>query len=238
MKRSAIISIFCLFMGVCAHSVELSRYELDVNDFSELKVIEGINVDYVCNPDSAGKAVFYATPDLASVLMFSNNKSKLEMQIATDGINYNNLPTVTVYSNFLTKVENSGDSLVRVLSVAPLPKFKATLIGNGRIVVRDINATQVEGSINSGNGTVVINGKCTTAKLSSVGAGTIQADELTATDVKCVLLGTGSIGCSVKQNLTVIGTGSGKIYYKGTPEKITNRSLGLKIIPFDSKNNQ
>lgn len=225
------VAMMCLLIGTGAYCAGLSRYELDVNDFSELKVIEGINVDYVCNPDSAGKAVFYTSSDLASVLMFSNNKNKLEMQIATDGINYEGLPTVTVYSNFLTKVENSGDSTVRILSVAPGPRFKANLIGNGRIVVRTVNATQVDASINSGNGTVVVNGKCVTAKLSNVGTGAVEADGLMATDVKCILLGTGSVGCSVKQNLTVIGTGSGTVYHKGTPEKVTNRSLGIKIVP-------
>lgn len=233
MKYVYITFMMCFVIGFGAHCAEMSRYELDVNDFSELKVVEGINVDYVCNPDSAGKAVFYATPDLASVLMFTNNKNKLEMQIATDGIDYKNLPTVTVYSNFLTKVENSGDSAVRILDVAPGPRFKANLIGNGRIVVRNMNTTQVDASINSGNGTIVIKGKCATAKLSNVGVGAIEADELESTDVKCILVGTGSVGCSVKQNLTVIGTGSGKVYYKGTPEKVTNRSLGIKVIPIE-----
>ncbi len=51
-----------------------TRYELDVKDFSELKVTDGINVDYVCNPDSAGKAVFFATPDIASQILFVPNK--------------------------------------------------------------------------------------------------------------------------------------------------------------------
>lgn len=233
MKQGLISAAIFLTASVTCFGAGIARYELDVNDFSELKVTEGINVDYVCNPDSAGKAVFYTTPDLASVLMFSNKKDKLEMQIATDGINYNNLPTVTVYSNFLTKVENSGDSMVRVLNVAPGPKFKVNLIGNGRIVVHGLNATQIDSSINSGNGTIVVDGKCTTAKLSTVGTGSIQADKLNATDVKCILVGTGTVGCSVKQNLTVIGTGSGKVYHKGTPEKVTNRSLGVKIIALD-----
>lgn len=233
MKHGVIILAVTLFTVLTGYGTELTRYELDINDFSELKVVEGINVDYECNADSAGKAVFYTTSDLASVLMFSNNKNKLEMQIATDGISYHDLPTVKVYSNFLTKIENSGDSMVRVLSVAPGPKFKANLIGNGRIVVRNIKATQVDASINSGNGTIVVSGTCTTAKLSSVGTGSIEADGLDATDVKCILLGTGSVGCSVKQNLKVIGTGSGTVFYRGTPEKTINRSLGVKIVPLD-----
>ena len=37
---------------------KLSRYELNVSDFSELKVVDGVNVDYKCNPDSAGMVCF------------------------------------------------------------------------------------------------------------------------------------------------------------------------------------
>lgn len=209
------------------------RYELDVNDFTELKVIEGLNVDYKCVPDSAGKAVFTTTPDLASVLMLTNNKGKLEMQISTDGINYKDLPTITVYSNFLTRVENSGDSTVRVLSVAPGPQFKAKVIGNGRLVVRNINATQVDANLSTGNGQIVLYGKCQSAKYGLTGTGSIQADDLKAVSVKCRSTGTGTIGCNVSGDLMVVGMGSGKIYYTGTPEKITTRSVGLKVIPLD-----
>lgn len=213
-----------------------NRYELDVNDFVELKVIEGLNVDYKCVPDSAGKAVFTTTPDLASVLMLTNNKGKLEMQISTDGINYKDLPTITVYSNFLTRVENSGDSTVRVLSVAPGPQFKAKVIGNGRLVVRNINATQVDASLSTGNGQIVLYGKCQTAKYGLTGTGSIQADDLEAVSVKCRSTGTGTIGCNVSGDLMVVGMGSGKIYYRGNPEKITTRSVGLKVIPLDGEN--
>lgn len=241
-KRMLAMKKICLFVIMLAVSVavrsyaaELTRYELDVNDFSELKVIEGLNVDYKCVPDSAGKAVFTTTPDLASVLMLSNNKGKLEMQISTDGIDYKDLPVITVYSNFLTRVENSGDSTVRVLSVAPGPQFKAKVIGNGRLVVRNVNATQVDANLSTGNGQVVLYGKCQSAKYSLTGTGSIQADDLKAVSVKCRSTGTGTIGCYVTGDLMVVGMGSGKVYYAGHPEKITTRSVGLKVIPLDQE---
>lgn len=235
MKKLYLSLMLALALPAVAAGEELTRYELDVYDFSELKVIEGLNVDYKCVPDSAGKAVFTTTPDLASVLMLSNNKGKLEMQISTDGIDYSDLPVITVYSNFLTKVENSGDSTVRVLSVAPGPQFKAKVIGNGRLVVRNLNATQVDASLSTGNGQLVLYGKCQSAKYSLTGTGSIQADDLKAVNVKCRSTGTGTIGCSVTGELMVVGMGSGKIYYAGHPEKITTRSVGLKVIPLDQE---
>lgn len=235
MKKVYLSIVLALSAVTGSFGAELTRYELDVNDFSELKVIEGLNVDYKCVPDSAGKAVFMTTPDLASVLMVSNNKGKLEMQISTDGIDYKNLPVITVYSNFLTRVENSGDSTVRVLSVAPGPQFKAKVIGNGRLVVRNINATQVDANLSTGNGQLVLYGKCQSAKYSLTGTGSIQADDLKAVSVKCRSTGTGTIGCYVTGELTVVGMGSGKVYYAGKPEKITTRSVGLKVLPLNQE---
>lgn len=232
MKRFALFSTL-LITCISVWAEAPIRYELDVKQFNELKVVEGINVNYVCNADSAGKAVFTTTADLASVLMFSNNDGKLEMQIATDGINYRNLPTVTVYSNFLTRVENSGDSTVKVLNVAPCPRFKARLIGNGRLVVRDIKATTIEADIRTGNGTLIIGGKCDTAKFNTTGSGVIQADEVEAGDVKCTLAGTGSIGCWPSGKLTIIGAASGKVYYRGKPTEIKNLSIGVKAESID-----
>ncbi len=226
---SAIISM--LGIGAATAADDMRRYELDVKDFNELIVIEGLRVDYRCNPDSAGYVSFVTSPDIASVLMFTNEKSRLEMQISTDGIDYDNLPLINVYSRFLSKVENSGDSLVRVLSMNPTPNFKARLIGNGSLAVHGIYATNLDGSLDTGNGTLTLYGKATKAKYTLVGTGSIQADDLEADEVKCSLLGTGFIGCYPVSSLNVIGA-SGKVYHKGNPT-IKNRSLGIKIIAID-----
>lgn len=220
-------------VAFAAIAVDPNRYELDVKDFSELKVTDGINVDYRCNPDSAGKAVFTAAADVASHILFVPNKNKLEIQLSDD-INpqYVKLPSITVYSNYLTVAENSGDSTLRVLTVAPGPKFKARVIGNGRMVVRDIKASQVDASLDTGKGTVVIYGTATTANLSCTGTGSIQADDLTAETVKCKVFGTGTIGCSPTKTLTVMGAGSGNVYYRGNPD-VKNRSIGVKLNNLD-----
>lgn len=204
------------------------RYEINIAEFSELKVTEGLRVDYKCNPDSAGMAVFTTTPDMASLLMFTNTKSCLNMQISTDGIDYTGLPHITVYSRYLTKVENSGDSLVRVLSIAPTPQLKVRLIGNGRLSVRDIETNDLDASLDTGNGVMYLQGKTLKAKYKLVGTGSIQAEELISREAKCSMLGTGYINCDVTESLSVIGASSGTVYYLGEPT-IKNRSIGVKV---------
>ena len=110
-----ISSILLLVCCISATAANLVKYELKVNEFHELKVVDGINVVYSCNPDSAGLAVFTCPSDEAAAFIFNNPKGKgvLSMQLSTESIGRKNMPVVYVYSTFLTKVENSGDSLVK-----------------------------------------------------------------------------------------------------------------------------
>ncbi|WP_301747048.1 hypothetical protein, partial [uncultured Duncaniella sp.] len=131
MNKKAFFSLLLLLGFVSAYSADLVKYELNVGEFHELKVVDGINVVYSCHPDSAGLAVFTCPSSQASAFIFNNKKGKLSMQISTEHVGVANLPVITVYSTYLTKVENSGDSLVKVINVAQGPKFSAKLIGNG-----------------------------------------------------------------------------------------------------------
>lgn len=209
-------------------SAETVRYELNVYDFHELKVVDGINVVYACNPDSAGVAVFECPPDITSAFIFNNKNGRLIMQLATETVRRAGMPTVKVYSKYLDRVENSGDSLVKVLSVKDCPKFTAKLVGNGRLSVRDINATEVNAQLKTGHGTLTVSGHCEKAAISLVGTGVIQADELEAQEVSLKASGTGSVGLWAVKQLSVGGIGSTSVYYKGEPT-IKNRAIGLTV---------
>lgn len=204
------------------------QYSVDVKDFSELIVIDGINVDYRCNPDSAGWATFYASPERSSQIMFDANNGKLKIQLPMRDMQITDVPCVTVYSRYLASVENDGDSLVRVLSVAPGPKFKAKLVGNGRLSIRDIDVNEATISIFTGNGQINVTGRCDKASLRMTGTGSIIADELVADKVDCRLTGTGTIGCAPATSLSIKGMGSGTILYSGNPE-ITRKEIGLHV---------
>lgn len=231
MMKRVISYMLLLLLGLGARAATPVRYELKVNEFHELKVVDAINVVYSCNPDSTGLAVFTCDSEDAAAFIFNNPKGKgvLSMQLSTESVKKKNLPTIHVYSTYLTKVENSGDSLVKVLNVANGPKFSAQLIGNGRLVVNNVKATEVNAGIATGNGTLIISGQCESAKIKLVGTGVIQADELKADYVSVKASGTGSVGVDAVSELSVSGVGSTKVYYKGEP-KIKNRTLGIKTM--------
>lgn len=230
--KPILASLFFLAAAVCAFAQDAQHYALDVREFNELKVLNGVNVDYAVSRDSAGYAVFDCRRDLASALMFGNQDGKLTIQLSAEAEKATELPTVRVYSTFLTSVENSGDSTVRVLSLTPMPKFTASVVGNGMLSVRDIQATRVDAALKTGKGTLVLRGKCNEASVKFMGTGLIQADDLEACGVSVTAAGTGQVGVWATQVLKVKGMGSTTVYYRGNPEiKKGALTIGVKIKP-------
>lgn len=233
MKR-AWISIIVLMLVAFMADAQATRHEVKVGNFSRLALIDDINVNYRCNPDSAGLAVFYCPQEVADHLMFNlSNKGRLSIQVDDLYEKLPQLPVITVYSSSLDEAENGGDSTLRVMGLPPLKAFKVRNTDNGKVIVRGIRASQLELQILSGKGKIIADGSCDNLALRLIGTGEIQADQVVATEVSCRIMGTGSMGCHVNGGeLKVSGSGTGKVYYKGSPSKVTVRKLGtIKAIP-------
>ena len=197
--------------------------------------------------DSLGKAqllqnklrdkygVFAAAAEGSEQIFSLSANGRLTIQIEDTYERQGNLPTLTVYSSTLDEVENSSDSTLRISGLPRLKSFKARLVDNGKIIVRDIFASQLELQILSGKGKIIASGGCDDLSLRLVGTGEVQADNVEATTVSCRIMGTGTIGCNVNGGeLKVSGSGTGKVYYKGNPSKVTVRKLGtIKAIPME-----
>lgn len=208
-------------------------YSATLGEFTQLRIRHNIPVDYVCSNDSSGIITFSGTKELTEALTFDlSSKGKLTISLEPRTFS-GKVGRVTVRSRHLVSVNNEGDSAVRVLSVSPCPVFKAKQTGNGNISIRNIDANQVEIATKLGHGSITVNGTCDVAKLNCTGTGAISAGDLTAKEVKCTVLGTGTVDCNASQALSIMGAGSGLVYYAGNPSDIKNRSAGVKIEAID-----
>ncbi len=235
MKRTWISIIVLMVLALTANA-QVTRHEVKVGDFTRLTLIDDINVNYRCNADSAGLAVFRCSNDIANHMMFNISKNgRLSIQIDDMYEKLPQLPTITVYSSSLDEAENGGNSTLRVSGLPPMKAFKVRNTDNGKVIVRHIKASQLELQILSGKGKIIADGSCDNLSLRLIGTGEIQADQVVATEVSCRIMGTGSMGCYVNGGeLKVSGSGTGKVYYKGSPSKVTVRKLGtIKAIPME-----
>lgn len=220
------------FLSVPESDEPILDYRLNVMDFNQLKVINSVTVVYETRTDSAGWAVFRATPEQASALMFSYDKNRLSVMLADDRLIPEEMPEIHLYSSGLEKVENFGDSTVTVLNPAPVANLKINVVGNGTIVAEGIHVTNLTAAVTTGSGNLSLEGKAQKATYRNVGTGAVKAVGLEAAQVRCGLFGTGPIYCWPVDVLRVYGAGSGKVIYKGSPGKIYNRSLGVKSEQF------
>lgn len=208
-----------LLVIMAALGMGAAEFSFPVGQFNKLQVDDNVNVVYVGNDGSPSRVTYEGDQRFARAFVISEKNGKLRIQVETEFVDNPELPTLYVYSDFLSNVSNSSNSSVTVRSMAPCPEFSCSMSGNGSIVAEDIQATKVSAKIVTGNGNIVLAGHCQAAVLTMMlGNGTIQADRLEAAEVDCKIRGAGSIGCWAVNKLKCSGLGSTKIYYKGKPE--------------------
>lgn len=223
LKRT--FSLFLILMAAVAtmtfaakgDDTTLNDYAVKVGQFDRLNVLDNVNVVYRICPDSTGYVAYRAVDDFADAFIFTLKGNTLKVQVTTEDVGKPGLPTVYVYSDFLTYVSNSSEFAVTVEECAPCQEFSVNQIGNGSITVEGIKANKVTAKISTGKGVVNLSGEAREAVYKMIGAGTIQTDRLKAGKVKCQIIGAGTIGCWPVESLFTSGIGSTKVYYKGNP---------------------
>lgn len=216
-----------MFVSAVALHAQSHHYELRVGDFNEVKILDNVNVIWKCNPDSTGFATFYSPSDYVDAFILSNNgKGTLKVQVSSEALSKGNIPTLCLYSDFLTYVGNYSVSSVKIINPPACALLKITQEGNGKIDAYGVKCTTLEAKLLTGKGTVTVSGECSLAKLSLTGTGEVRADELKAPEVKCSFRGTGSIFCWPEELLQTKGIGTTKIYYKGVPDEIIKKGGG------------
>lgn len=237
MKRYA-FACLAVVLAVMSVAAQARRYEMNMGQYNNVRVLNSIDVDIVCNSDSAGKVVFFAEDKAVPRIILSNN-TKGKLTVETDNtIDVIQLPKVTVYVSELAQVENAGDSTVTINAQSDkVYELKIKTSNNGRIVANGIEASVVDIAVSTGRGRITAAGKCQSLKVSNVGTGEIDAYALEATDVKAHIVGTGSVSCTVNGgSLSLRGSGSGKLYYKGKPANVSVKKIGsIKAIPVDEQ---
>lgn len=237
MLKKFILTICCSIVSFAAFA---AVQDFKVDRFQKIKVTGPLDVDCVYCPDSVGVILVDApVPEQMPWVDAQVKGDKLllrlilpdDMRMGTAPVS-EALPSVRVYTNYLTSVENEGDSTVRVITATNVPTFKAVLIGNGRLSVRGIDAEKVEAKVVAGRGIMVLNGQADEAKFTLAGAGTIEADGITCRKAKVKSAGSGAIGVHATESLSISGVGLGTVYVKGSPD-LKKHAPGLKLQPIE-----
>ncbi len=229
MKRAWIIAVITLLCGVVAQAGEIVVAQLSVFDFYQLRVYNNFDVVYQQSADSAGMVVVMVAEEEVDNVVCESKKGRLIIKYRGVADKEQMQGSVMVYSTALEEIENHGIGLIEVASPLSGERFQAKVIGNGSIVVPEVDFNTVSANVMTGKGTIRLGGVCQNAELKVTGTGQIEADELKAQEASCRISGNGVIGCYAIKNLKAWVTGRGEIYYRGTPA-INKSSLGELVI--------
>ena len=201
---------------LAAAQIQARQTVYDAGPFDRLSQSGDIDIVYRSVPDSTGMVVYDSDRDFSDAIEITNNYGRLSIrEVAGHGLG--ELPVLRVYSDYLSEIKSEGDATIEAFITAATPTLSVRLVGNGSIICDGVRSPKTKAAITTGNGSIVMRGKCNEARFELTGTGVIQADELEAESVKCLALGTGSIGCWPERMLDVRGIGTTKIYYRGDP---------------------
>lgn len=103
-------------------------------------------------------------------------------------------------------------------------KFSISLGGSG-IISLWLNAKNISTSI-GGSGEVILKGAANKLTCSIGGSGDVNAYDLKTNILKTSIAGSGDIKVTVNDEIKASMVGSGNIYYKGNPSKISSNAIG------------
>ena len=78
--KKLLFAIMAIFAAVVA-TAQTQNYVIDVKDFNELKVTDGVNVIWKCDADSAGLVSFTTTPEMVPLILLENKKNQLKIEL-------------------------------------------------------------------------------------------------------------------------------------------------------------
>jgi len=134
---------------------------------------------------------------------------------------------VYITTPYLKTITQSGSGIVTT-DYFTAQDFKINLSGSGSIETA-VDCHELEAVV-SGSGSIYISGISDESQFTVSGSGRIDAYDLSTTDCKAVISGSGDILANVSRFLDANISGSGNVFYIGSPEIHTHISGSGKVI--------
>lgn len=223
MKSLLITAAFALLAVnmTTAQSASKEKYtyrDTTVTEFDKVTLSSSINVIYRQSSDSAKVARIYAGNNAEGIVSLSVKDGNLRIKYGRNYTKDFGVVVVYIYSKALTSVNCSGGGVFSTDGTVSGGFISLKVTGESQIRCNKLNYNSVKGRRGIGRGDLIMGGKADMAEYSILGRGEINAENLSADDVKCWIFGSGDIGCHVNKSIEVKGLGRGAAYCKGNLE--------------------
>lgn len=209
-------------------SLAQNKETRDVRDFDE--IVMRVSGKVLVTQGNKNEVILEGDEELLEEIETEVRGGRLNIKSRRDNWNWwrgsRNRGRLTVYVTVKKLrgafISGSGDIISQ--NTIKTDDFTASIAGSGDIEI-DLEAEFVEAKI-SGSGNIELQGKSDRASLSISGSGKYLAEKLVVGDYRVSMSGSGRGSINVEGDLDVRISGSGKIYYMGTPSSVNSSVSG------------
>lgn len=225
MIRVSIFS-FLVFSAISLFSQSKEQHR-SLGDFTSIEMRGSIDVVYVPS-DKYDIVIHSESPDdvVTDVrekklyIYIKNGKSLAWKEIRSIGKKY----TAYVYVPILNEIEASGSGNIVLEGVLKSDDLSILTAGSGN-VTGQVNVESLKLK-SAGSGNFRLRGNVVEAAISSSGSGNIQCFDLYTENCTISKSGSGNTQLTVAKSLKASISGSGNMYYRGTPNTVSCTSVG------------
>lgn len=148
----------------------------------------------------------------------------IKMEKEWQNRNWRNKPVIRIRVSELYALKVTGSGSVESRSTFRSENMDVAVTGSGNLQL-PLETAELEVSI-TGSGDVELSGSANTATIKITGSGKLNAEELIARECDIRISGSGDCQIHSANSLEARISGSGRVYYSGSPKHVNVKSTG------------
>lgn len=212
-------------LEISASPEQLSRIETEVED-GKLIIQPKNPRDWKYRSDYDNIRIYITVREITSISVAGSGHVRTDEKIKTENLDLDMAGSGSIYlqgdaESLTTRTTGSGS----IELAGSATGLDADISGSGSVRINTLHAESILCDI-SGSGNVDLSGKSRNLKVTIAGSGRVHAFDLTSSTVRVKIAGSGDVQVTATETIDAQIAGSGKVHYKGNPQKINSNSTG------------
>jgi len=204
---------------------QLVNQQINIDDYESVVINVPGEIFYQQFSDSAPYLQIHTDENIFNALDVKVRNNQLIIDVKKDSIIRPSQLTVYTCSHNLSQAEVSGSGKLRLKGEVNSKSMELAITGSGNILTDSLLCNNLTAKI-TGSGNLQLTGASNQSSYTITGSGNIKAFGYLVQELNCRITGAGNIEALVTKKLGANITGSGNIFYRGTPGLINQNVTG------------
>lgn len=217
-------SLCCCFLFMAAHIATAQTQERKLDSFNRIDLAIGAHL--YLEPGNRQSFTIEGDEEFLSHIITEVENGELEIKLDQEWQknNQSSTPTIRIILPELEALKVTGSGIVQTQRPFPSSELELAVTGSGDINM-PIDTDELLLRV-TGSGNMNLKGKAEDAAIQITGSGGMQGEELTVQNCNVKISGSGNCRIRAENSLEARISGSGTVYYSGSPEIVNVQSQG------------